>query len=174
MTEVSPLGTVCTPMPGQADMSDQPKWDVLATQGRAIVGVDVRIVNDAGEELAWDGKVFGNLQVRGPWVLASYFGADHSALRDGWFETGDVATISADGYLTITDRSKDVIKSGGEWISSIEVENIAMSHPSVYLAACVAARPPKWDERPLLLVVDRKRTRLNSRTLLAHRMPSAA
>jgi len=167
MTEMSPLGTVCVPMPRHASLSDERQWDVLATQGRTIFGVDMRIVDDGDEELPWDGKTFGNLQVKGPWVLDSYFGADRPALRDGWFDTGDVAAIDADGYLMITDRSKDVIKSGGEWISSIQVENIAMSHPSVYLAACVAARHPKWDERPLLLVVLKPGASLRAEDLLA-------
>ena len=115
----------------------------------------MRIVDDAGLELPWDGTTFGHLQVKGPWVIESYFREEHSALRDGWFPTGDVATIDADGYMRITDRSKDVIKSGGEWIGTIDLENIAMAHPAVLQAACIGMPHPKWDERPLLVVVPR-------------------
>ena len=122
--------------------------------GIAIPGVKLKIVDEEGKELPWDGKRFGNLMVRGPWIANGYFkGEGGDVLKDGWFPTGDVATIDPDGYMQITDRSKDVIKSGGEWISSIDLENIAMAHPVVHEAAAIACRHPKWDERPLLVVV---------------------
>jgi fatty-acyl-CoA synthase len=126
-------------------------------QGRMLPGLDMKIVDAAGAELPWDGKAFGDLKVKGPWVTSAYYGDEPgSALdSDGWFATGDVATIDPEGFMEITDRSKDVIKSGGEWISSIALENIAMSHPDVMEAAVIAALHPKWDERPLLLVVAR-------------------
>jgi fatty-acyl-CoA synthase len=122
-------------------------------QGRAVYGVDMKIVDAEGHELPWDGKTYGDLLVQGPWIIDQYYRADGaSPLVDGWFPTGDVATIDADGYMQITDRSKDVIKSGGEWISSIDVENIAMAHPAVAMAACVGMPHPKWDERPIVVV----------------------
>jgi 3-(methylthio)propionyl---CoA ligase len=118
-----------------------------------VFGVDMKIVEDGGRELPWDGRSAGNLVVRGPWVLDRYFkDSERSPLLDGWFATGDVATIDVDGYMQITDRSKDVIKSGGEWIGSIDLENVAMSHPAVEMAACIGVPHPKWDERPLLVV----------------------
>ena len=120
-----------------------------------------------GHELPWDGHTSGDLMMKGQWVIASYFESGESALRDGWFPTGDVATIDPDGYIQITDRSKDVIKSGGEWISSIDLENIAMAHPSVAMAACIGARHPKWDERPLLVVVKKPGTSVSREDLLA-------
>jgi acyl-CoA synthetase (AMP-forming)/AMP-acid ligase II len=154
MTEMSPLGTICTLQSKHDDLPEDSKQAVLEKQGHVIGGVDMKIVDDAGRELPWDGKTYGNLLVRGHWVVRSYFkqeGGD--VLQDGWFPTGDVATIDADGYMQITDRSKDVIKSGGEWIGSIDLENIAMSHPAVQQAACIGIAHPKWDERPLLVVV---------------------
>jgi len=154
MTELSPLGTACTFKPKHADVSAEERLAVQAKQGRAVFGIDMKIVGDDGQELPRDGKASGELLVRGPWVIARYFKSEGGdPLRDGWFPTGDVATIDTDGYMQITDRSKDVIKSGGEWIGSIDLENIAMSHPAVAMAACIAARHPKWDERPLLVVV---------------------
>jgi fatty-acyl-CoA synthase len=127
---------------------------VECKQGRTIYGVEMKIVDGEGEELPRDGKAFGDLLVRGPWVLKEYFkGAGGSPLRDGWFPTGDVATIDPDGYMQITDRSKDVIKSGGEWISSIDLENIAVAHPAIAEAAVIGVRHPKWDERPLVIAV---------------------
>src|SRR5688500_17853836 len=126
----------------------------MTKQGRAVYGVAMRIVDPAGKELAWDGKTSGDLHVKGPWIITSYFkGEGGDPLIDGWFPTGDVATIDRDGFLQITDRTMDVIKSGGEWISSIDVENIAMAHPAVLMAACIGVAHPKWDERPLLVVV---------------------
>jgi 3-(methylthio)propionyl---CoA ligase len=157
MTELSPVGTYNAAKPAQAGLTGQPAVQHMLKQGRVLSGIDMKIVDGSGRELPWDGKQFGDLMVRGPWVCSAYFGdAPGSACdADGWFATGDVATIDPDGFMEITDRSKDVIKSGGEWISSIALENIAVSHPDVAEAAVVAVRHPKWDERPLLLVVPR-------------------
>ena len=154
MTEMSPLGTSCTLTGKHVHLSEDAKQSILEKQGRAIFGVDMKIVDDDGHELPWDGKTYGNLLVRGPWVIEAYFkneGGD--VLEDGWFPTGDVAVIDEEGYMQITDRSKDVIKSGGEWIGSIDLENIAVAHPAVLQAACIGVFHPKWDERPLLVVV---------------------
>ena len=154
MTETSPAGTVSTLQAKHLNMPQEVQQALREKQGTAIFGVDMKIVDDAGKELPWDGKSFGDLYVKGPWIIKAYFkneGGD--VLRDGWFPTGDVATIDPDGYMQITDRSKDVIKSGGEWIGSIDLENIAMSHPAVQQAACIGVFHPKWDERPLLVVV---------------------
>ncbi len=149
MTETSPLGTFASAKQGALDPARQ-----LRTQGRAVAGLDMRITDDAGREVAWDGEQFGNLEVRGSWVLRRYFGYEEDATTpDGWFPTGDVATIDSNGYMQITDRTKDVVKSGGEWISSIQLENIAVEHPDVAEAAVIGAKHPKWDERPLLLIV---------------------
>jgi fatty-acyl-CoA synthase len=127
---------------------------VQAKQGRAVYGVDLKIIDADGNELPHDGKASGELLVKGPWIVSQYFkGEGGNPLVDGWFPTGDVSTIDPDGYMHITDRAKDVIKSGGEWIGSIDLENIAMAHPAVAMAACIAAFHPKWDERPLLVVV---------------------
>ena len=154
MSETSPLGTVFAPKPGFETLPEAEQERLRLKQGRAVAGLQMRIVDDQMQELPWDGTTFGNLEVRGPWVTRRYFNApEDSADADGWFATGDVATIDADGYLEITDRTKDVVKSGGEWISSIQLENIAVSHPDVAEAAVVAARHPRWDERPLLIVV---------------------
>jgi fatty-acyl-CoA synthase len=153
MTEMSPLGTVCTLKNKQLALDANGQLKVRLKQGRAVYGVDMKIVDANGAELPWDGKTFGDLLVRGPWIIDHYFKSDSSPLVDGWFPTGDVATIDADGFMQITDRSKDVIKSGGEWISSIDVENIAMAHPAVAMAACVGMPHPKWDERPIVVVV---------------------
>ena len=156
MTEMSPLGTACTLQAKHLDVSDDARQAILEKQGHAIFGVDMKIVGDDGKELPWDGKTYGNLLVKGPWIISSYFKEEGGhVLEEGWFPTGDVATIDADGYMQITDRSKDVIKSGGEWIGTIDLENLAMSHPSVLQAACIGIFHPKWDERPLLIVVKR-------------------
>ena len=153
MTEMSPVGTVCTLKPKHQRLDAEQRMAVQAKQGRAVFGVDMKIVGEDGNELPHDGKASGELMVPGPWIIANYFkGEGGSPLKYGWFPTGDVSTIDADGYMQITDRSKDVIKSGGEWIGSIDLENIAMAHPAVAMAACIAARHPKWDERPLLVV----------------------
>jgi fatty-acyl-CoA synthase len=169
MTEVSPVGTYNAPKLAQAGLSREERERFTLKQGRALFGVDMKIVGDDDAEIPWDGVRFGDLKVRGPWVAAAYFGdAPGSAVdAEGWFATGDVATIDADGFMQITDRSKDVIKSGGEWISSIELENIAVSHPDIVEAAVVAARHPKWDERPLLLVVPREGADVTPEAVLA-------
>ena len=154
MTEMSPLGTVCTLKSRHLKLAPAERMAVQAKQGRAVFGVDMKIVDGDGNELPRDGKASGELLVKGPWIVSQYFkGEGGDPLVDGWFPTGDVSTIDADGYMQITDRSKDVIKSGGEWIGSIDIENIAMAHPAVLMAACIAAFHPKWDERPLLVVV---------------------
>ncbi len=159
MTEMSPLGTVGTFKSKHAKASKEVRDGLQNKQGRAIYGVDMRIVGEDGRELPWDGKAFGDLQVRGPWVIQSYFkgeGGDPlkvDARGTKWFPTGDVATIDPDGIMQITDRSKDVIKSGGEWISSIDLENIAMAHPAIAEAAVIGLKHPKWDERPIVVAV---------------------
>ena len=155
MTEMSPLGTVCTLKNMHLPMGSEDKMKVRLKQGRAVFGVDMKIVDPDGTELAWDGKTAGDLLVKGPWIIDQYFKQEGGSplLSGGWFPTGDVGTIDPQGYLQITDRSKDVIKSGGEWISSIDVENIAMAHPAVAMAACIGMKHPKWDERPVIAVV---------------------
>jgi fatty-acyl-CoA synthase len=154
MTEMSPIGTVCTFKAKHLAQSQDERFAVMAKQGRAVYGVDMKIIDEDGAEIPFGSDKSGDLLVRGPWILAQYFKSEGgNPLRDGWFPTGDVARIDADGYMIITDRSKDVIKSGGEWIGSIDIENIAMAHPAVAMAACIAAFHPKWDERPLLVVV---------------------
>jgi len=156
MTEMTPLGTVTRLKSYMGDWSEEKKYDVYSRVGYPSVGVDARIVADSGAELPWDGESMGELQVRGPWVVASYYDNPESADRftaDGWFRTGDVATIDAEGYVQITDRTKDLIKSGGEWVSSVDVENLIMSHPKVLEAAVIAVPHPKWVERPLACVV---------------------
>jgi fatty-acyl-CoA synthase len=167
MTEMSPLGTTGGLLVKHLKLPKEEQRRILQKQGHAIYGVDMKIVDDDGRELPWDGKSFGHLLVKGPWIIASYFrqeGGD--VLQDGWFPTGDVATIDADGFMQITDRSKDVIKSGGEWIGSIDLENIAMGHPAVMQAACIGVSHPKWDERPLLLVVPRPGAEVTREELL--------
>jgi fatty-acyl-CoA synthase len=169
MTEMSPLGTTGGLLAKHMDLPKQEQRKILQKQGHAIYGVDMKIVDELGEELPWDGVSAGNLLVKGPWIIASYFrheGGD--VLENGWFPTGDVATIDADGFMQITDRAKDVIKSGGEWIGTIDLENIAMSHPAVMQAACIGVFHPKWDERPLLVVVLRAGHELGREELLAH------
>ena len=156
MTEMSPLGTVNTVKAGMESLTPDELVAVQVKAGRGIFGVEMRIVDDDGNELPWDGEAYGGLQVRGPWVCSDYFKLDGAAgthTEDGWFETGDVAKIDPQGFLQITDRTKDVIKSGGEWISSIDVENVAVGHPAVAEAAVIGVAHPKWTERPLLIVV---------------------
>jgi acyl-CoA synthetase (AMP-forming)/AMP-acid ligase II len=172
MTEMSPLGTVSTLKSAHLDLPKDSKLAIQSKQGRSIFGVDLKIVDDAGKDLPWDGKAFGNLLVRGPWISSGYFkGEGGDPLRkdengQDWFPTGDVATVDPDGYMQITDRSKDVINSGGEWISSIDLENAAVAHPAVAEAAVIGIRHPKWDERPLLLVVKKKDTQVTREELL--------
>jgi fatty-acyl-CoA synthase len=154
MTEMSPLGTVNAPLPKHAALDEQAQLAVKAKQGRPIFGVDLRLVDDDGTVVPHDGKTSGHLQVRGFWVADSYFKREKDEThQDGWFYTGDIAAVDADGYVQITDRSKDVIKSGGEWVSSIDLENAAMMHPAVQHAAAIGVPHPKWQERPLLIVV---------------------
>ena len=168
MTEMSPVGTVATFKARHLAGSAATRNAVQARQGRVVFGVDMKVVDPEGRELPWDGKSSGDLLVRGPAILHSYFkneGGD--PLEEGWFPTGDVANIDADGYMQITDRSKDVIKSGGEWIGSIDLENIAMGHPAVAMAACIAVKHPKWDERPLLVVQKKPGAELTREQMLA-------
>ena len=166
MTEMSPLGTVGVLKNQSGDPQSQRTQ--LLKQGRPVFGVDMKIVDDAGQTQAWDGKATGNLLVRGPWILSDYYESGHgSPLVDGWFPTGDVATIDPQGFMQITDRSKDVIKSGGEWISSIDIENIAMAFPGVMMAACIGVPHPKWDERPIIVVVRKPDTDVDKAALLA-------
>ena len=168
MTEMSPLGTVCSFKAHHLQQSPQERYARMSLQGRVVFGVDMKIVDASGRELPWGSGQSGDLLVRGPWILSSYFRDESgTALQDGWFRTGDVAQIDADGYMQITDRSKDVIKSGGEWIGSIDLENIAMAHPAVAMAACIAVPHPKWDERPLLVVVRKPGAELTREQMLA-------
>jgi fatty-acyl-CoA synthase len=153
MTEMSPLGTINRLRAKHNALSAEEKFRIQVKQGAPIFGMEIKVVDDAGNTLPRDGKSAGDLMVRGPWVVERYYKEEKSALKDGWFHTGDVANIDADGYMQITDRSKDVIKSGGEWISSIELENIALAHPAVHEAAVIGVAHPKWDERPLLIAV---------------------
>jgi fatty-acyl-CoA synthase len=169
MTEMSPLGTINMPKAENAHWSREEELAHFKSQGRPIFGVDIKVVDDHGNEVANDGKAFGELLVRGPWIASAYFGRpeDPNFTADGWFRTGDVVTIDRSGYIEIVDRAKDVIKSGGEWISSIELENIAVGHPGVQEAAVIGAHHPKWDERPLLLVVAKEDSRPSREELLA-------
>ena len=156
MTEMSPLGTVSKLLSHHEQLSQEQKWDVKARQGYPIAGVEMRIVNEEGRELPWNGTTMGELQVRGPWVVREYFkldGSGDSFTDDGWFRTGDVVTITEDGFMTITDRTKDLVKSGGEWISSVELENLLMAHPQVLEAAVIAIPDERWQERPLAVFV---------------------
>ena len=155
MTEMSPLGSACTLIPEYADLAGDARLDIQQKQGLPPFTVEMKITDDAGRELPWDGKTFGRLKVRGPAVAKSYFKGDGGQVldADGFFDTGDVATMDPHGYMQITDRAKDVIKSGGEWISSIDLENLAIGHPAVAEAAVIGIKHPKWDERPLLVVV---------------------
>ena len=173
MTEMSPIGTAGALKAQHLNQTPEQRLAVMATQGRAVYGVDIKIVGEDGQELPWDGKESGDVLVRGPWIIGSYFkneGGDPLQVdKQGraWFPTGDVAKFDRDGYMLITDRSKDVIKSGGEWIGSIDLENIAMAHPAVAMAACIAAKHPKWDERPLLVVVKKPGAAVTREELLA-------
>jgi fatty-acyl-CoA synthase len=173
MTEMSPLGTLCTLKNKHLDMPPEQQTAIRMKQGRAIFGVDMKIIDGDGKELPWDGKAYGDLLVKGPWVVKEYFKGEGGdpLIKDeqgrSWFPTGDVATIDADGFLQITDRSKDVIKSGGEWISSIDIENIAVAHPCIAMAACIGVAHPKWDERPIVAVVKKPGSEVSRDELLA-------
>jgi fatty-acyl-CoA synthase len=167
MTEMSPLGTLCTLKNKHLDLPEEAQMKLRLKQGRAIFGVDMKIVNEAGESFPHDGKTYGDLLVKGPWIIREYYKQEGpSPLLDGWFPTGDVATIDEDGFMQITDRSKDVIKSGGEWISSIDIENIAMAHPDIVMAACIGMPHPKWDERPVVCVVKKPGAEISVTDLL--------
>ncbi|MBQ0132340.1 MAG: AMP-binding protein, partial [Comamonas sp.] len=169
--EMSPLGTLCTLKNKHLLLSKEEQAKLNQKQGRAIYGVDMKIVNSEGQEQPWDGKTYGDLLVRGPWILERYYKGESPLVTDeqglGWFPTGDVATIDEDGFMQITDRTKDVIKSGGEWISSIDIENIAMGHPAVAMAACVGMPHPKWDERPIVVVALKPGAQVSKEELLA-------
>jgi len=173
MTELSPLGTLSRLQLKHEKLPEAAQRKVLEKQGHVIFGIDMKIVGDDGKDLPWDGKTYGNLLVRGPWVLKEYFrgeGGDpleYDPDGKGWFPTGDVATIDADGYMQITDRSKDVIKSGGEWISTIDLENLAIAHPAVANAAVIGVAHPKWDERPLLIVAKKPGAEVTKEELIA-------
>ena len=167
MTELSPLGTVNRLLPKHKMLDEKSKFDIQSKQGRSIYAVEMKITDDDGIALPHDGKTFGNLKVRGPWVASSYYKEKINILdQDGWFDTGDVATIDIDGFMHITDRSKDVIKSGGEWISSIELENIAVGNTNVLEACVIGVRHPKWDERPLLIIVPKEKDKCNEKEIL--------
>jgi fatty-acyl-CoA synthase len=167
MTEMSPLGSMCTLKTKHLDLPREKRRALECKQGRTVYGVQMKIVDGEGKELPRDGKAFGDLLVRGPTILSTYFkGEGGNPLRDGWFPTGDVATIDADGFMQITDRSKDVIKSGGEWISSIDLENIAVAHPAIAEAAVIGVRHPKWDERPLVVAVKKAGAEVTREQLL--------
>jgi 3-(methylthio)propionyl---CoA ligase len=170
MTELSPLGTVSTLRADQLALPAEEQAQLRAKAGHGLFGVEMKIVDHDGNELPWDGVGSGELKVRGPWVCSSYFKLENSSAHaePGWFATGDVAVIHPDGFLQITDRAKDVIKSGGEWISSVDLENCACGHPEVLMAAAIGVRHPKWDERPLLLVVPRPGCQPQPESILAH------
>ncbi len=166
MTEMSPLGTLNAETKEMADMAIDDRYELQTSQGRAIYGCQIKIIDDEGNELPRDGKTFGRLMVRGPAIIERYYKSEESALEDGWFDTGDVSTISEDGYMRIVDRSKDVIKSGGEWISSIDLENSALGCPGVAEACVVGVLHKKWDERPLLFIVKDNSAECNKDSVL--------
>jgi len=156
MTETSPLGSANQLKAKHQQLSEQERFKLRLSQGRPPFGVDLRLTDEekGNHEIVRDGEQIGNLQIKGHWIIDSYFGKDESALTtDGWFDTGDIATLDEDGFLCISDRSKDLIKSGGEWISSVELENLAMGHSDILMAAVIAAEHPKWDERPIVIAV---------------------
>ena len=173
MTEMSPLGTAGTLKAKHLKLAPTERWAVQARQGHGIFGVDMKIVDPNGGELPWDGVAAGDVLVRGPWIVDKYYKNEGGSpqIKDAngrdWFPTGDVARIDADGYMQITDRSKDVIKSGGEWISSIDIENIAVAHPAVAMAACIGVAHPKWDERPIVAVVKKPGAEVTRDELIA-------
>ncbi|HEX8825330.1 MAG TPA: long-chain fatty acid--CoA ligase [Archangium sp.] len=170
MTEMNPVGTLARPRRQHENAPQAERLALRATQGYAVPFVEVRHVSDAGQVLPWDGETMGELEVRGPWVASSYYGGEGADrfTSDGWFKTGDVVTLDAEGYVRITDRSKDVIKSGGEWISSVALENALMAHPAVLEAAVFAAKDAKWDERPLAAVVFKPGQSASKEELAAH------
>jgi fatty-acyl-CoA synthase len=170
MTEMTPLGTVMSLKHGMEDLTNDELVSLQTKQGRGMFGVEMRIVDDNQEVLPWDGIAYGALQVKGPWICSDYYKLDGSAQAhtdDGWFDTGDVAKIDPEGYMQITDRTKDVIKSGGEWISSIEIENTAMGHPAIAEAAVIGVAHEKWTERPLLVAVKVKDQKISKKEVLS-------
>jgi len=177
MTETTPIGTIGRLKSDKRNGSEEERYAVRAKQGYVAAGVDIRLVDDEGREQPWDGRSMGEIQVRGPWVIGAYYDNPESSSRfsdDGWFKTGDVATIDPDGYVQITDRTKDLIKSGGEWISSVDVENMIMAHPDVLEAAVIAVPHPKWVERPLACVVPRPGVALTPAKVLDFLRPQLA
>jgi fatty-acyl-CoA synthase len=178
MTETTPVGTVCSLKCHLENLPEDECFATRAKQGLPVVGIDLRAVDDQGREVPWDGIAMGEVQVRGPWVISGYYNDPRSApaFMDGWFRTGDVATIDAEGYVQLVDRAKDVIKSGGEWISSVDLENAIMGHPKVLEAAVVAVEHPKWQERPVALVVAKSQfqDRVTKAEILAHLEPRFA
>ena len=166
MTETSPIGTMSKLQTRHLNIGKEEQRDRKLKQGRAVFGVEIGIRDDSNNELPHDGKAFGDLVIRGPWIARAYFKVPESERADGWFFTGDVATIDQQGFMQITDRSKDVIKSGGEWISSIDLENLAMAHPDIVEAAVIGIAHPKWDERPLVIAVRRPGSKLTSAEFL--------
>jgi fatty-acyl-CoA synthase len=168
MTETSPLGTVSRPLRKHVDQGSATVKAVQLKQGRPLIGVEVRAVDDDGKVLPRDGKTSGNFQIRGPWIASGYFKDSSPVLKGGWFDTGDVGTLDADGFMQITDRSKDIIKSGGEWVSSVDLENEALGAPGVALAAVIGVPHPKWAERPLLIVVPKPGVMPSKEDILSH------
>jgi fatty-acyl-CoA synthase len=169
MTETSPLATIGNLLPHQVELPQEKRFDIQSKQGRAIYGLEVDVFNQEGQRIPHDGVAVGEIMVRGPWVVSAYYGSEPgSATNDeGWFKTGDVALIDADGFVQITDRTKDVIKSGGEWISSIDLENVAVGHPKVREAAVIGVAHSKWQERPLLIVVLKPGETMTSSEMIA-------
>jgi fatty-acyl-CoA synthase len=176
MTETCPLGVVATPTPALMAHGEEAAQEVIWTrQGRLQFGIELRCVDDEGREVPRDGETNGGLQVRGPWVVQRYYRQpENAAAEDGWFDTGDIATLDADGFMRITDRAKDVIKSGGEWISSIDLENIAVGCPGVKVAAVVGVPHPKWEERPLLVIEPHEGASVTREAVLKHLAPKVA
>ena len=177
MTEISPLGTANQLKTKHLHLSDEEKLQIRLSQGRPPFGVDLRLTDaeKGTHEIERDGQTTGNLQVKGHWVISHYFGKEESALTaDGWFDTGDIATLDQDGFMKLSDRSKDLIKSGGEWISSVELENIAMGHPEIAMAAVIAAQHPKWDERPVLIAIKKPDSQLSETDLLDYYVDKVA
>ncbi len=176
MTETSPLGTLGTPNAATDALSGDDLIDLQCKQGRTVMGVDLCIMDDEGNTLPRDGETSGRLMVKGPWVVDTYFKSETGVATEegGWFDTGDMATIDPIGFMQITDRSKDVIKSGGEWISSIDLENAAVSHPDIQEAAVIGVYHPKWEERPLMIVVPNEGKTVTYDSLIDHLTPLVA
>ena len=169
MTETSPLGSANQLKTKHLDLADEEKMQIRLSQGRPPFGVDLRLTDEekGTQEIARDGETIGNLQIKGHWIIDHYFGKEESALTaDGWFDTGDIATLNEDGFMKLCDRSKDLIKSGGEWISSVDLENMAMGHPEIAMAAVIAAQHPKWDERPVLIAIKKPASHVSEAEIL--------